>query len=279
MPPSEAPIPTLPVGAGGPRQRAAGRVTCVGAVQPRRRAPATEPLAAHVVEVDPLLRLHAVAAVGALGYAVVPEESERPGYVCSPAVVFVGLDHVDRCARCGGRCLPVCPGRADLGRQRALGAVRSSRPLPKAASGAPLIVGYCAGSPALAEAHHRHGCADFVLALRAVAGRPRFLYLAADPCLPADLTPREADVLLLVLDGFTTAAVAKRLCLSKATVTSHCRAILRKCEAIDRATLRARLLVADPPVTWRGEPVESPWRSAANRPVSLSSSSARGRRG
>jgi DNA-binding CsgD family transcriptional regulator len=65
----------------------------------------------------------------------------------------------------------------------------------------------------------------------------------------AGLTARGADVLVLLLGGLTTAAIAARLCVSASTARSHCRAVLRKLDAGDRRALRARLLAgpAEPP--------------------------------
>jgi DNA-binding CsgD family transcriptional regulator len=108
-----------------------------------------------------------------------------------------------------------------------------------------MTVGYAAGATELLAAHRVHACCDVVLALRAVAGRARFVYppeggLVAD----ARLTPREADVLVLLLGGLSTADVAARLCVASATARSHCRALLRKFGAPDRRALRARLMGA-----------------------------------
>jgi DNA-binding CsgD family transcriptional regulator len=52
---------------------------------------------------------------------------------------------------------------------------------------------------------------------------------------------READVLVLLLAGLTTAAIAARLCISPATARSHCRSVLGKLGAPDRTSLRAGL--------------------------------------
>jgi DNA-binding CsgD family transcriptional regulator len=77
----------------------------------------------------------------------------------------------------------------------------------------------------------------------AAAGRPRLVHLpAADPVSAAGLSDREADVLVLLLLGLTTPAVAARLGVAVSTVRSHCRAVLRKLGAPDRRALRARLL-------------------------------------
>jgi DNA-binding CsgD family transcriptional regulator len=87
-----------------------------------------------------------------------------------------------------------------------------------------------------------------VLRLAAAAGRPRFAHLSpTDAVTAAGLTPREADVLVLLLRGSTTAAVGARLCVSPSTARTHCRAVLRKFGAGDRRALRALLLAGPPP--------------------------------
>jgi DNA-binding CsgD family transcriptional regulator len=111
-------------------------------------------------------------------------------------------------------------------------------------------VGYGACAAGLLCAHRAHRCADVVLHLAAAAGLPRFAHLpAADPVASAGLSEREADVLVLLLGGHTTAAVAARLCISASTARTHCRAVLRKLGAADRRALRARLLGGPPPAT------------------------------
>ena len=102
-----------------------------------------------------------------------------------------------------------------------------------------------------------HGCADLVLRLCAAGGRPRFEHLpAADLVSAAGLTEREADVLVLLLRGLTTAAVGARLCVSASTARTHCRAVLRKLGAGDRRALRALLLAG--PADARGARRRSP---------------------
>jgi len=228
---TEAPLPTLPVGAGGSRERAAGGVLprparCFVATGGMPPAPVPALLAgrvrAEVLEGDPFLRLHAVGAVRALGFAVADEEGGGQARSPQPAVLFVGLDRLGACPRCGAR-----EGAS-----------------PAAAPPRPLVVGYGAGAPALLAAHRRHACTDLVLALRVVAGRPRLGQLPIAAADEAGLTSREADVLILLLGGLGTAAVASRLGVSPATARSHCRAVLRKCGAADRRALRARLLGA-----------------------------------
>ena len=138
----------------------------------------------------------------------------------APAVVFVPLDGELDCRR-------VCAAA------RAAGG--SAAP--------PVVAGYGAGPAGLLAAHRAHRCADLVLRLTASAGGARFAHLpAADAVASAGLTEREADVLVLLLHGCTTPAVAERLCISPNTARSHCRAVLRKLGAGDRRALRARLL-------------------------------------
>ncbi|HET6494865.1 MAG TPA: LuxR C-terminal-related transcriptional regulator [Thermoleophilia bacterium] len=204
---------------------------------------------AAIVEADPLLRLHAADAAAALGFAAMPTTCDVRRRREPPAVAFVGLDCLDHCAR----CRPATAGE---------------RPA------VPFTVGYVAGPTAILAAHALHRCTDSVVHLRAVAGRAAFVYPAnavvtgtlhdwadhAGQSLPADLTLREADVLLLILAGFRTAEIAARLWLAPATARSHCRAILRKCDAADRRALRARLIGsgrgADTASTC---PIRTPW--------------------
>ncbi len=137
--------------------------------------------------------------------------------------VFVGLDTGDSCPRCG----PVA--------------------LRPEVAGASLIVGYATDGPELLAAHRLHACCDVFVELRAVAGRACLAYVPAGGAVEqAVLTAREADVLVLVLDGLSNAALAERLCVSPATARTHCRALLRKFGAADRRALRARLLGATP---------------------------------
>ena len=206
---AESPTPHLPRGAGGPLRRAAGRVS-------------PEPRAALVLEPDPLARLLVVPAVAALGLRVV-EGASACGARLAPSVVFVPLAQTDDCR---GVC--AAARRAQAGRP------------------APLVVGYGACAAGLLSAHRAHRCVDVVLRLTAAAGLPRFAHLpAADAVAAAGLTEREADVLVLLLGGFTTAAVGARLCVSPSTARTHCRAVLRKLGAGDRRALRARLLAGD----------------------------------
>jgi len=173
-----------------------------------------------VLEPDPLLRLLVAPAAAALGFTVAGE-AEAAASDCRPAAVFVSLDRESDCRLA---CAAARSGEASRGRP-------------------PLVVGYGAGPAPLLAAHRAHGCADVVLRLAAVEGRPRLVHLAAtDAVSVAGLTGREADVLVLLLGGLTTGAIAARLCISVSTARSHCRAVLRKLAAGDRRALRARLL-------------------------------------
>ena len=224
------------MGAGGPLRRAAGRVSSASRDVPSpERAPGPETLGparpagagglADVCEADPLLRLHAVAAARQLGF--VTDEAGAGGRSPRSAIdaIFVGLDTAEACPRCHA-----------AGRRQA--------------ESAPLVVGYAASGRELLAAHRLHACCDVVLELRAVAGRACFGYPPAGGAVEhAGLTTREADVLVLLLAGLSTAALAERLCVSPATARTHCRALLRKLGAADRRALRARLLGADPGAT------------------------------
>jgi DNA-binding CsgD family transcriptional regulator len=202
-----SPTPDLPRGAGGPAFRAAGRGSGAAAL---------------VLEPDPLARLLVAPAVADLGFdPVVFTPACRPERDAAVAV-FLSLDR-PACRRCT---------RHDAG-------AKSSRPQ--------FVAGYCAGPQALLSAHRAHHCCDVVLRLTATAGRPRLVHLpATDVVSAAGLSAREADVLVLLLHGLTTGALAARLGVAECTARSHCRAVLRKLGAPDRRALRARLLGATP---------------------------------
>jgi hypothetical protein len=206
---------------------------------------------AEIVESDGLLELHAQAAARAMGYEIAGED--RAASSRDPlAVRFVGLDTLDQCRRC-----------SPMGTR--VSSTREASHLPP--RGEPqLTVGYVSGPAALLAAHAAHGCTDTVVALRAVNGRAAFVYIGGLPATPADeqhsdqktgcigaLSPRQIDVLLLMLADLPAAATAARLSLSCATVRTHSRAVLREWGAADRRALRDRLLgatsgVAIPPV-------------------------------
>ncbi len=223
---------------------------------------------ADVVEADPLLRLHAVAAARALGYSVDDEVGGGQAGPRPPAARFVGLDCLGLCTRCAAVGATAARHRREpLGRRHCVSPAPAHGAAPGVGDGgiasltcrgAPthppgggtrvLVIGYCAGPPVLAAVHRLHRCTNLVLELRAVQGAPRFVHApsasATAALLAGDLSAREADVLLLVLGGFSTEGIAAQLCISLATARSHCRAVLRKCAAADRRSLCARLLGA-----------------------------------
>ncbi len=243
---TEAPTPTLPRGAGGPPRRAAGRVLPPQEGEPGAVSFASAARSAAVVhDPDPLTRLLAVAAAESLGYEVAagkepgsvgvpPGVWTAPGRTCANTV-FLSLDHPAGCARIGRQGAGDSAGR------------RSGATFEKSAIASRLlVVGYSAGPLAVPAAHRAHTCVDLALALRACEGVPAFVHLPADdPVRRAGITVREADVLVLLLAGGTTAAIASRLCVSPATARSHCRAVLRKLGAADRRALRERLLAGE----------------------------------
>jgi DNA-binding CsgD family transcriptional regulator len=176
------------------------------------------------------MRLLAEPAVTALGFAVAGHSpagaitNGPAGGAPAPAVIFVPL-------AAGGDC------------RRASAAARRLAAPDCSAAPPPLVVAYGAGPAALLAAHRAHGCADLVLQLTAADGGPRFAYPPAhDAVSAAGISAREADALVLLLQGLTTAAVAARLGVAVSTARSHCRAVLRKLGAGDRRALRALLL-------------------------------------
>ena len=94
-----------------------------------------------------------------------------------------------------------------------------------------------------------HALSD-VLAGRAAIPRPLVARLVAEfrdhgprrrPVVTEtgyDLTSREWEVLNLLREGFSTAQIAEKLFVSRATVRSHVAAVLRKLEVPDRDALR-----------------------------------------
>jgi DNA-binding NarL/FixJ family response regulator len=57
---------------------------------------------------------------------------------------------------------------------------------------------------------------------------------------PDGLTPRQADILALLADGLTNAAIAERLVLSVRTVDHHVSAVLEKLGVATRGEAAAR---------------------------------------
>jgi DNA-binding CsgD family transcriptional regulator len=175
-----------------------------------------------VLEPDPLLRPAVEAAVRRLGF--------EPGLAPAP-VLFVNL---------GG--LGVCPsfaGRPDRPRTSladwSLVAGSDRRPGPAGA----VVIGYVIGRPLTGAAHSLHGCCAEVFELRPGPDGPALTALVVPPGLAAmHPTPREADVLALLLAGATDRRAAAALGVAPSTVRSHARAVLRKVGAADRRQLR-----------------------------------------
>ena len=207
---AESPTPHLPRGAGGPPRRAAGRVA-PGAGRPRSSSSRTR---------------------------------SRGCWSCRPSRRWASAWRRARAPAARASRPRPCSSRS---RRRTTAAASAPRRVAAPPGDpAPLVVGYGACAAGLLSAHRAHRCADVVLRLTAAAGLPRFAHLpAADAVAAAGLTEREADVLVLLLRGLTTAAVGARLCISASTARTHCRAVLRKLGAGDRRALRALLLAGD----------------------------------
>jgi DNA-binding CsgD family transcriptional regulator len=115
----------------------------------------------------------------------------------------------------------------------------------RVAPGATAVL-YVMGDPLAAELHRLHGCSDLACVFWPEEGGGRFEPLAWPGRLEsAGLTPREADVLALLLARRTNDEIAAQLVLSSSTVRAHCRAVLRKLGARDRRHLWSLL----PPAT------------------------------
>lgn len=109
----------------------------------------------------------------------------------------------------------------------------AGRPAPDTAA-----VLYVLADPLAAELHRLHGCSDFTCVFWPGEGGGHFESLAWPGRLEsAGLTPREADVLALLLARRTNDEIAAQLVLSSSTVRAHCRAVLRKLGARDRRHL------------------------------------------
>lgn len=110
---------------------------------------------------------------------------------------------------------------------------------PASARDAGVLVGYVAGRPLTGAAHALHGCCSQVLELRVGQDGPLLATLLVPPDLAAaGPTPRESDVLALLLAGATDRVAAAALGVAPSTVRSHARAVLRKVGVTDRRSLR-----------------------------------------
>jgi DNA-binding CsgD family transcriptional regulator len=118
------------------------------------------------------------------------------------------------------------------------GAARSPGGALRAAGG----VLYVLADPLAAELHRLHGCASVVCVFFPDTAGGRLEPLPSPGRLEAaGLTPREAEVLALLLARRTNAEIREQLVLSEATVRAHCRSVLRKLGAADRRALWAAL--------------------------------------
>jgi DNA-binding NarL/FixJ family response regulator len=76
--------------------------------------------------------------------------------------------------------------------------------------------------------------------LATVRTRPQ----APEQSLPADLTPREREVLTLIGQGLPNRAIAQQLFISEATVKTHINNLFAKADIRDRADAVRRALAA-----------------------------------
>lgn len=77
---------------------------------------------------------------------------------------------------------------------------------------------------------------------------------AADPRQP--LTPRERDVLMLVVAGYSDKAIAATLGIARKTASNHVSSLLRKLGAETRAGVRRRV-IADCLLDGTGPPTDA----------------------
>ena len=132
-----------------------------------------------------------------------------------------------------------------------LGALRAGARgyLTKDASGDDIrtaILTVAAGDAALDPAVQHH----VVAALAGDGVVQGNLERAAAPELPDDLTPREAEVLMLIAEGLTNAEIAERLVVSPTTIKSHINHLFAKAGLRDRAqavNYAYRTGIASPP--------------------------------
>jgi DNA-binding NarL/FixJ family response regulator len=116
-----------------------------------------------------------------------------------------------------------------------LGALRAGARgyLTKDASGDDIrnaILTVAAGEAALDPSVQHHVVAALASDPRRTAPGP-----PGAPDLPDDLTPREAEVLVLIAEGLTNAEIAERLFVSPTTVKSHINHLFAKAGLRDRA--------------------------------------------
>lgn len=203
------------------------------------------PLATMLAETEMVRRRDAVLISDALldrrTFKPIIAVAQSPGYVAAPLVVdgrTIGFVHADR-----------------VGQQRALDEADRRH---IAAFTAELTVLYQQVSWAeVLQGRRRTYDAAVASATRAlgplegsasslgsaveVAGEPRAVGSAA-PRRDALLSAREREILELVADGATNAAIAARLSLSEDTVKTHMRGVLRKLRVTSRGAAVARYI-------------------------------------
>ncbi|WP_169796964.1 response regulator [Janibacter corallicola] len=110
-------------------------------------------------------------------------------------------------------------------------------------AGASAVVSKSASARDIVETVHRVARGEAGLVLTAGSHRPR----PAPELIDSEgLSEREQEILDLVLDGLTNAAIAERVCVEMSTIKTHMRNILRKLGAGNR-----RDLLSEAPVTTR----------------------------
>jgi DNA-binding NarL/FixJ family response regulator len=93
------------------------------------------------------------------------------------------------------------------------------------------ILAVAAGDATLDPTIQRHVVAALA---NEQAPRPEKCLAAADD-LPDDLTPREAEVLVLIAEGLSNTEIAERLVVSQTTIKSHINHLFTKAHLRDRA--------------------------------------------
>jgi DNA-binding CsgD family transcriptional regulator len=102
-------------------------------------------------------------------------------------------------------------------------------------------VAYVVRDDVAAALHRVHRCADVVVVLGEACGGWRFQHVPwPSPFERAGVTPREAEVLALLLARFTNAEIGRELVVAPATVRAHCRSLFCKLAVAGRRDLWAR---------------------------------------
>jgi DNA-binding CsgD family transcriptional regulator len=195
-----------------------------------------------ICELDPLVYPAALAALPSLcaGCTGPGAQRSRPPDAGPAAAGQAAAGQASAPPRCV--LTPDCPWHGGLHLIGVHGIAAVARcPLRRGAAerhdGVPTLV-YTVRDRLAAALHVLHGCSDAAAVLLPHDGGSRFEIVDEDPRLRgAGLTPREADVLALLLARVTNEEIAAALTLSQATVRAHCRAVLRKLGASRRRDL------------------------------------------